>query len=151
VELSEALYNMGFLSYEEKEHNGMKYIPFDLTIANAPPAPKYHDEIREIIDGGLISEEGAFHVLVEGEKDGKPIKITSYVSAPGLVEAFEKSGLTHESYLTGQCAFIFTKMLVNDVIKQQGAIAPEVLDADERKYFFNEAQQLGITVDQTIA
>lgn len=151
VELSEALYNMGFLSYEEKEHNGMKYIPFDLTIANAPPAPKYHDEIREIIDGGLISEEGAFHVLVEGEKDGKPIKITSYVSAPGLVEAFEKSGLTHESYLTGQCAFIFTKMLVNDVIKQQGAIAPEVLDADERKYFLNEAQQLGITVDQTIA
>lgn len=150
VELSQALYNMGFLSKEEKEHNGMKYIPFDLTIANAPPAPKYQDEIKEIIDGGLISEEGAFQVLVEGKKDGKPVRITSYVNAPGLIEAFEKSGLTHESYLTGQCAFIFTKMLVNDVIQQKGAIAPEVLNAAERKYFFKEAEKLDITIDQTI-
>ncbi|MGI9568717.1 MAG: hypothetical protein ACR2PH_03020, partial [Desulfobulbia bacterium] len=149
-ELSEALYNSGFLSYEEKEHNGMKYVPFDLTIANAPPAPKYDDEIRDILDEGLISEEGAFQVLVEGVKGGKPMRIISYANAPGLVEAFEKSGLTHESYLTGQCAYIFTKMLVNDVIKQQGAIAPEVLDADERSYFFKEAEKLDITVDRYI-
>ena len=150
VELSQALYNMGFLSSEEKEHNGMKYIPFDLTIANAPPAPKYQEEIKEIIDAGLISEEGAFQVLVEGKKDGKPVRITSYVNAPGLIEAFEKSGLTHESYLTGQSAFIFTKMLVNDVIQQKGAIAPEVLNAAERKYFFNEARKLDITIDHII-
>ncbi len=150
VELSEALYNMGFLSSEEKEHNGMTYIPFDLTIANAPPAPKYHDEIKEIIDGGLILEEGALQVLVEGKKDDKPVRITSYANAPGLIEAFEKSGLSHESYLTGQCAFIFTKMLVNDVIQRKGAIAPEVLDAAERRYFFKEAQKLDITVDHII-
>lgn len=150
VELSEALYNMGYLSYEEKEYNGMKYVPFDLTIANAPPAPKYEDEIRDIIDGGLISEEGAFQVLVEGIKDGKPTTITSYANAPGLIEAFEKSGLTHESYLTGQCAFIFTKMLVNDVIDKKGAIAPEVLNAEERNYFFSEAEKLEITIDRYI-
>ena len=150
VELSQALYNMGFLSYEEKEHKGMKYIPFDLTIENSPPAPKYREEIQDIIDGGLVSDEGAFQVVVEGIKDGKPIRITSYVNAPGLIEAFDKSGLTHESYLTGQCAFIFTKMLVNDVIQQKGAIAPEVLDDDARKYFFKEAQKLGITVDRFI-
>jgi len=150
VELAEALYNMGYLSTKEKEFNGMKYIPFDMTIANAPPAPKYQDEIKDIIDGGLISEEGAFHVLVEGKKDGKPIRITRYVNGPGLIEAFEKSGLTHESYLTGQSAFIFTKMLVNDVIRQKGAIAPEVLNAAEREYFFDEAKKLDITVDQII-
>jgi len=150
VELSEALYNMGFLSSEEKEHNGMTYIPFDLTIANAPPAPKYHDEIKEIIDGGLILEEGALQILVEGIKDDKPVRITSYANAPGLIEAFEKSGLSHESYLTGQCAFIFTKMLVNDVIQQKGAIAPEVLNAAEREYFFKEAQKFDITVDHII-
>jgi len=150
VELSQALYNMGYLSKEEKEFNGMKFIPFDLTIANTPPAPKYHDEIKEIIDGGLISEEGAFQVVVDGKKDGKAIRITSYVNAPGLIEAFEKSGLTHESYLTGQCAYIFTKMLVNDIIQQKGAIAPEVLDAVERKYFFDEAKKLDITLDQIV-
>jgi saccharopine dehydrogenase (NAD+, L-lysine-forming) len=150
VELAEALYKMGFLSFDEKEHNGMKYIPFELTIANAPPAPKYQEEIQEILDEGMILEEGAVQVLVEGVKDGKLTKITSYVNAPGLIESFEKSGLSHESYLTGQCAFIFTKMLVNDVIQQQGAIAPEVLNATEREYFFNEARRLGITVDQII-
>jgi saccharopine dehydrogenase-like NADP-dependent oxidoreductase len=150
VELSQALHSMGFLSFEEKEHRGMKYIPFDLTISNTPPAPKYQEEIKEIIDGGLVSEEGAFQVLVEGKKDGKPVRITSYANAPGLIEAFEKSGLSHESYLTGQCAFIFTKMLVNDVIQHKGAIAPEVLNAAERKYFFNEAQKLDITIDRII-
>ena len=128
----------------------MKYIPFDLTIANAPPAPKYQDEIKEIIDGGLILEEGALQVLVEGKKDDKPVRITSYANAPGLIEAFEKSGLSHESYLTGQCAFIFTKMMVNDVIQRKGAIAPEVLNAAERQYFFKEAQKLDITVDHII-
>jgi len=150
VELSEALYNMGFLSTEEKEHKGATYVPFDLTIANAPPAPKYHEEIKEIIDGGLVSEEGALQVLVEGEKDGKPVRITNYANAPGLIESFEKSGLSHESYLTGQCAFIFTKMLVNDVIQQEGAFAPEVLNAAEREYFFKEAEKLDITIDKII-
>ena len=150
VELSQALYNMGYLSHKEKEFNGMTYVPFDLTIANTPPAPKYHDEIKDIIDHGLISEEGAFQVVVDGTKDGNPIRITSYVNAPGLIEAFEKSGLTHESYLTGQCAFIFTKMLVNDIIQQKGAIAPEVLNTAARKYFFDEAQKLDITLDRII-
>jgi hypothetical protein len=80
---------------------------------------------RKIIDRGQISEEGAFHVLAEGETDGKPIRITNQVNAPGLIEAVEKPGLTHEYYLTDQCAFIFTKMLVNDVFQKKGAIAPE--------------------------
>ena len=150
VAVAQALYHMGYLSKEEKTFKEMTYVPFDLTIANTPPAPKYHDEIKEIIDGGLISEEGAFQVIVVGTKGGKPMRITSYVNAPGLIEAFEKSGLTHESYLTGQSAFIFTKMLVNDVVHQTGAIAPEVLDDGERDYFFKEAAKLDITVDRII-
>ena len=150
VELAEALYKMGFLSRDKREHKGMTYVPFDLVIDHTPPAPKYEDEIKTIIDEGLITEEGAFQVLVEGTKDGKPIRITNYVNAPGLIEAFEKSGLSHESYLTGQCAFIFTKMLVNDIIKQTGVIAPEVLAKKERDYFFQEAKKLEITVEETI-
>jgi len=150
VELAEALYNMGFLSTEEREFKGMKYIPFDLVIEHAPEAPKYQDEIKAIIDEGLITEEGVFQVLVEGKKDGKPARVLCYGNAPGLIESFEKYGISHESYLTGQCAFIFTKMLVNDVIGTRGVIAPEVLDADERSYFFAEAEKLDITIDVTI-
>lgn len=150
VELSENLYNMGFLSLEEKEHKGMKYIPFDLVVENAPPAPKYREEIQAIIDQGLDSEEGAFQVLVTGKKNGKEIKITNYINAPGLLDSFKKSGLSHESYLTGQSAFIFTKMLVNDVIRQKGVIAPEVLNREEYDYFFTEAEKLNITIESII-
>jgi len=34
--------------------------------------------------------------------------------------------------------------------REKGAIAPEVLNTAERKYFFNEAQKLDITLDQII-
>lgn len=150
IELSEALWKMGFLSHEKRSLNGVEYIPFDLVIEHAPPAPKYKDEIKEIIDGGLVTEEGAFQVLVTGRKNGKPLKITSYVNAPGLIEAYERSGISHEAYLTGQSAFIFTKMLVNDEVSQTGLISPEVLEADARKFFFDEAAKLKITFEEII-
>lgn len=150
IELSQALYNMGFLSKEEREFNGQKYVPFDLVINHAPPAPKYKDEIKEIIDGGLILEEGAFQVLVKGKKDEKPMTITIYVDAPGLIDAYKRSGISHEAYLTGQSAFIFTKMLVEDAVTQTGLISPEVLEADARKFFFDEAAKLDIKFDEII-
>ena len=150
VELAQALFNMGFLSHERRSYNGMEYTPFDLVIEHAPAAPKYRDEIKEIIDEGLITEEGAFQVLVTGTKDGKPLTITTYVNAPGLIEAYERSGISHEAYLTGQSAFIFTKMLVNDAVSQTGLIAPEVLDSDSRQFFFDEAAGLDITFDAII-
>lgn len=151
IELSEALFKMGFLSHEKRtSKDGTEYTPFDLVIEHAPPAPKYKDEIKEIIDGGLVSEEGAFQILVTGIKDGKPLKITVYVNAPGLIEAWEKSGISHEAYLTGQSAFIFTKMLVNDAVSQTGLIAPEVLEADARKFFFDESAKLEITFDEIV-
>ncbi|HAK44981.1 MAG TPA: hypothetical protein DCO79_03545 [Spirochaeta sp.] len=151
IELSEALWNMGFLSHEKRiSADGAEYVPFDLVIEHAPPAPKYKDEIKEIIEDGLVTEEGAFQVLVTGTKDGKPLKITSYVNTPGLIEAFEKSGISHEAYLTGQSAFIFTKMMVDDAVSQTGLISPEVLDAGARKFFFDEAAKLEITFDEII-
>ena len=151
IELSEALWNMGFLSHEKRtSKDGIEYTPFDLVIEHAPPAPKYKDEIKEIIDGGLVTEEGAFQILVSGTKDDKPLKITCYVNAPGLIEAWQKSGISHEAYLTGQSAFIFTKMMVNDAVKQTGLISPEVLEKDARKFFFDEAAKLEITFDEII-
>ena len=150
VELSQALYNMGFLSHDEREFKGIKYTPFDLVIHHAPAAPKYKEEIEEVIKEGLITEEGAFQVVIKGEKEGKPLTITSYVNAPGLIEAYEKAGISHEAYLTGQSAFIFTKMMVEDAVTQKGCIAPEVLEEGARRFFFNEAAKLDITFDEII-
>jgi saccharopine dehydrogenase-like NADP-dependent oxidoreductase len=95
-------------------------------------------------------EEGAFLVRVEGEKDGKTMTIDTYIGGPGLTEAFEKSGMTHESYFTGQFAFLFTKMFVNDKINMSGVFPPEAFDAEMRTYYMKEAGKLDLTIDKIV-
>jgi saccharopine dehydrogenase-like NADP-dependent oxidoreductase len=146
VELSEILYKMGLLSQEPVTVKGNTIVPMDLVLDLCPPAPKYPDEIKAIIDEGVIAEEGAFLVRVEGHKDGKPLQIDSYASAPGLVECFEMSGLSHEAYLTGQCAAVFVQMMVADVFADKGLYVPEQFEADARDYYFKELANLGVTV-----
>ena len=150
VDFAEPLYRMGLLSNDKVNVKGTRVVPMDLVLTLTPPAPKYPSEIKEIIDEGLECEEGAFLIRVDGRKDGKQIRIDNYVGAPGVFEAFEKSGLTAETYLTGQCGALFTKMFVNDRIHQKGMFPPEVLDADQRAYYLKEAARLDITVDQIV-
>ena len=150
VEFAEPLYRMGLLSSKPVEVKGTTIIPMDLALALTPPAPKYPDEIQAILDNGLECEEGAFLIRVDGEKDGKPVRIDNYVNAPGVAEAFEKAGLTAETYLTGQCGALFTKMFVNDKIHQKGLFPPEVFDDEQRAFYLKEAAKLDITVDQIV-
>jgi len=99
---------------------------------------------------GMISEEGATMVRVEGNLKGKKTRIETYVNAPGLTEAFEKHQITHETFLTGQSAFLFTKMSVNNKIQTKGVFPPEVLEKEEREYYLREGAKIGITVDEYI-
>jgi len=115
-----------------------------------PPAPKYPHEIKAILDEGLQAEEGAFLIRVDGTKNGKSVRIDNYVNAPGVSEAFEKAGLTAETYLTGQCGALFTKMFVNEKIHQKGLFPPEVFNDEQRVYYLKEAAKLDITVDQMV-
>jgi saccharopine dehydrogenase-like NADP-dependent oxidoreductase len=147
VELSEILYNMGLLSTEPVAVKGNTIVPMELVLDLCPPAPKYPDEIKAIIDQGIIAEEGAFLVRVAGHKDGKPIRIDSYASAPGLVESFERSGLSHEAYLTGQCAAVFVEMMAADVFAEKGLYVPEQFDSEARTYYLKELVELGVTVE----
>ena len=119
VELAELLYNMGLLSQEPVTIKDTTVVPMDLVLKLCPPAPKYPEEIKAIIDEGVTKEEGAFLVRVDGQKDGSPIRIDSYVNAPGLIESFQKAGLSHEAFLTGQCAAVFVKMMVDDVFTEE--------------------------------
>ncbi|MDX2500333.1 MAG: saccharopine dehydrogenase NADP-binding domain-containing protein [Deltaproteobacteria bacterium] len=150
IEFAEPLYRMGLLSNEKVDVKGNSVVPMDMVLKLTPPAPKYPSEIKQILDEGLECEEGAFLIRVDGEKDGKQIRIDSYVNAPGVFEAFEKAGLTAETYLTGQCGALFTKMFVNDRIHQKGMFPPEVFDTDQRAYYLKEAAKLEITVDQIV-
>ena len=150
IEFAEPLYRMGLLSNEKVDVKGNSVVPMDMVLKLTPPAPKYPSEIKQILDEGLECEEGAFLIRVDGEKGGKQIRFDNYVNAPGVFEAFEKAGLTAETYLTGQCGALFTKMFVNDRIHQKGMFPPEVLDADQRAYYLKEAAKLDITVDQIV-
>ena len=149
VKLSELFYKMGLLSGEPVDVNGTKIVPMDLILKLCPPAPKYPDELKSIIDDGVVAEEGVFLVRVEGYKDENPIRVDSYAIGPGLVEAFESSGLSHESYLTGQCASVFVKMMVDDAFSEKGVFVPEQLEADAREYCFRNLAELGVTIDET--
>lgn len=150
VELSELLFNMGLLSKEPVTVKDTRIIPMDLVLKLCPPAPKYPDEIKAIIDEGMIMEEGAFLVRVNGTKNDKPVSIDCYANAPGLVESFEKSGLSHETYLTGQCGAVFVKMLVEDAFSEKGLFTPEQFHADARHYCFQKLAELDITIDETV-
>ena len=150
VELSESLYQLGLLSKEPVNVKGTDIVPMDLVLKLCPPAPKFADEIKTILDEGLVMEEGAFLVRVDGYKDPNPIRIDCHVNAPGLVEAFEKSGLSHEAYMTGQCASVFVKMMVDQAFTAKGLFVPEQLDADARRYCFQELVHLGITIEKKI-
>ena len=150
VEFAEPLYKMGLLSSDPIDLHGSPVVPYELVLKLIPPAPKYANEIKEILDEGLESEEGAFLVRVDGVKNDRQIHIDNYVNAPGVYEAFDRAGLTAETYLTGQCGALFTKMFVNDKIHQKGMFPPEVFETAQRRYYLNEAAKLDITVDQTV-
>jgi saccharopine dehydrogenase (NAD+, L-lysine-forming) len=150
VEFAEPLHRMGLLSNEPIDVKGTAVVPMALALKLTPAAPKYPDEIKEILEEGLEAEEGAFLIRVDGEKDGKSIRIDNYVNAPGVAEAFEKASLSAETYLTGQCGALFTKMFVSDKIYQKGLFPPEVFDDEQRAYYLQEAAKLDITVDQIV-
>ncbi len=147
VEIAELLYKMGMLSKEPIQINGSEIVPFDLTLALTPPAPKYESEIREILDEGLESDTGAMLIEAIGMKDGKKIMVETYVNSLGCAEAFERSKLTGETYLTGQCGALFTKMFIDDQIFQTGVVSSDMLTLKQVDYYLDMASRLDITLD----
>jgi saccharopine dehydrogenase (NAD+, L-lysine-forming) len=147
-DLAESLFRMGLLSEESVQVDGSSVVPLKLVCKLTPPAPSNPDAIKDALSEGMALEEGATLIRVQGLKDGKSVCLDNYINAPGLTESFEKYGITHESFLTGQSAFLFTKLFVNDMIAAKGVFPPEVLDAEPRQYYLAEAAKLGITVDE---
>lgn len=147
-DLAEDFYKMGLLSSEPVELNGVEIKPIDLVCKLTPPAPADPDSIKDALSEGMALEEGAAMVRVSGVKNDKSMTIESYIIAPGLTESFEKYGITHESFLTGQSAFLFTKLFVNDKISGKGVYPPEVLGDNTRQYYLSEAAKLGITIEE---
>jgi saccharopine dehydrogenase (NAD+, L-lysine-forming) len=147
-DFAESLYKMGLLSSEPVDVNGSHIVPLDLVCKLTPPAPADPEAIIDALSEGMELEEGAALVRVQGKKHSRALRIDSYINAPGLTESFEKYGITHESFLTGQSAFLFTKLFINDKVNQRGVFPPEVLGRETREYYLDEAARLGITIDE---
>ena len=150
IDFAENLYRMGLLSETPVEIDGQMVVPRKVALKLTPPAPKYHDEIKEILDEGLDDDSGAMIIEAVGMKDGKRVKVETYVNSLGCVDAFEKSGLTGETYFTGQGGALFTKLFVNDRITQKGLISSDMLEYDQVDYYLEEAAKLEITLDTTV-
>ncbi len=150
VNFAEPLFRAGLLSKKKEMIAGVEVAPFDVVLAHLPAAPKFKDEIAEILEEGLVSDNGCMVIEAYGKKDGKNTKVEIHVSAPGLQESFERDGITSEMYLTGQGGFLFTKMFVNDKYEQTGLISSDMMNYDEIDYYFAEAAKLGITLDTKV-
>jgi saccharopine dehydrogenase-like NADP-dependent oxidoreductase len=149
-DFAKPLYRAGLLSKTPEDVDGVNVAPFPVVLKHLPPAPKYKEEIQEILDEGLVSDTGCMVVEAYGRKGGEDVLVETHVYAPGLADSFERSGLTAEMYLTGQGGALFTKMFVNDKFDQTGLISSDMMAEDQIDYYFEEAAALGITLDTKI-
>ncbi|MCD8218194.1 MAG: saccharopine dehydrogenase NADP-binding domain-containing protein [Clostridiales bacterium] len=150
VEFATPLYRAGLLSREEENYHGHTFVPFDVVLEHLPPAPKYREEIKEILDEGLVKDEGAFVVESTGTKDGQQVMVETYVYSPGCRESFERAGITGEMYLTGQCGALFTKMFVRGHYDQAGLLSSDMLTFDEVDEYLAMAKELDIRLEVEI-
>lgn len=144
------LYEAGLLSHEPEELDGVQVIPFNMIYKHLPPAPKYKEEIQEILDEGLVSDSGCMVIEAYGKKDGKDVLVETHVFAPGLEDSFKKAGITAEMYLTGQGGYLFSKLFVNDLYDQKGLISSDMLSDEQVDKYFEYAAELDITLDTKI-
>lgn len=150
IEFSEGLYKAGLLHHEEEDFNGAKIVPFDWTLAHIPAAPKDPEVIKSIIDEGIIEDNGAFVCEAYGKKNGKDVMVDLHVSSPGLEDAYSRAKMSGEMYLTGQGAFLYTKLFVNDMVTERGLISSDMLDDKQVAQYLDWAKDLGITYNINI-
>ena len=150
VDFAKPLYRAGLLSKKKEVVDGVEVTPFNLVLKHIPPAPKFEEEIKEIIDEGLVTDSGCMVIEAYGKKDDKDILVETHVNAPGFVESYEKAGITSEMYLTGQGGYLFTKLFVNDKIDQKGLISSDMLTLEQVDCYFEYAKELDITLDTKI-
>ena len=120
-------------------------MPFDFVLKHIPNPPKDPEVIKEIIDEGIVEDNGAFVCEAYGKKNGRDVMVDLHVSSPGLEEAYERAKMTGEMYLTGQGAFLYTKLLVNDMVPQKGLFSSDMLDDEQVEQYIAWANELGIT------
>lgn len=150
IDFCKPLYRAGLLTHDTEKIGDVEISPFDVVLAHVPPAPSTREEIKEILDEGLISDSGCMVIEAYGKKDGRDILVETHVYAPGLAESYEREGISAEMYLTGQGGYLFSKLFINDEFGQRGLISSDMLTMEQVDTYFDYAKELGITLETKI-
>lgn len=148
IEFAEPLARAGLLARTPVEIDGQMVNTHNVILNALPKPPRFDYEIKEILDEGLVRDDGAFVVEAIGRKNGKPVRVESHLSAPGFAESYEKFGVSGEQYLTGQGGFLFTKLFVNDKMSLTGFISSDMLTEEENDQYLEWAKELEITIER---
>lgn len=150
VEFGKKLYDEGKLCRDVVKADGVETTLNDELIAKLPRAPRNPEEVKAIIDDGVVSEKSAMVCEVEGVKSGKPVTVEYHVHAPGLTWAYNNYGVSHEQYTTGNCGFLFTRLFVNNKLNHKGLISSDMLSDCENRQYLKWAEQINITTEVRI-
>ncbi len=142
---------LGLLDDEPVDVKGVKVAPRDLFLKLIPPTLSFEEVKHKIKAGTLIDAHQCYTVEVEGEKADKKTTYIFSVLFPSLREVQERlSGATHESYVTGISAAIFTKMICTRDVNAKGVFLPECLELGARKTFIAKLAEKGIKTHERV-
>ena len=150
IEFGRRLYEEGKLCREMLSGGDGELSLNDRLIAELPKAPRNPEEVKAIVDGGIISEKSAMVCEVEGVKDGRPVRVEYHVHAPGLAWCYEHSGMSHEQYMTGNCGFLFTRLFVRGMMSRKGLMSSDMLTDAENRQYLKWAKEMNITTEVRI-
>jgi len=140
---------LGLMRDEPLDVRGVKMAPRDLFLKLIPPTLSFEEVKNKIKAGTLIDAHECYVVEVEGEKAGKKMTYIFSVPFPSLREVQKKlSGATHESYVTGISAAIFTEMICMGEIKAKGVFLPECLERKTRDTFIAKLAEKDIKIHE---
>lgn len=149
--LIKSLVDLGLCNSDPIEVDGVNVIPRHLLLRLFPPTPT-PEEIEKKLGAGIITDAYQTYVVeIVGAKKNRTVTYTYTVTSPSLRQVQETMpGATHESFLTGTSAAVFTEMLGEGKISTKGVIAPECLDRDAREEYLARIAKLNVRVGVTV-
>ncbi len=142
---------LGLMGDEPVDVGGVKVVPRELFFKLIPPTLSFEEVKNKIKAGTLIDAHECYVVEVEGEKAGKKMTYIFSIPFPSLREVQEKlPGATHESYVTGVSAAVFTEMVCTGDIKAKGVFLPECLDVEARETFIAKLAEKDIKIHEKV-
>lgn len=149
--MMKSLVDLGLCGSDPIDVDGVKVIPRHLLLRLFQPTPT-PEELEKKLETGIITDAHQAYVIeIVGSREGRTVTYTYTVNAPSLREVQKiMPGATHESFLTGTSAAVFTEVLGEGKISKRGVIAPECLDRDAREECLARLANLNVKIRLTV-